>query len=441
MLIYTFRGIVNQALTPERALQIGQAAASLLREQGQETILVAGDHRHSTEMLKHALKAGFLASGLTVIECGTMPTPILSNLVKRTALPGVMVTASHNPPEWNGFQFHEPDSHIYGPDEEAEIYRRIETGLSWPTWRAIGREEQREGVLEEYCQALAREVHLRRPLKVVVDSGNGTATLAVPLLLRQLGVDFHEIHAGLDPFFSHRPSEPNPEFLGRLAEEVVAREAEAGFAYDGDADRFVVLDERGQFIPGDKVLYWLCRFCCPPGPIALNVSVSLVIEQLLAQAGYEIHKARWGQTFIGDVMRMNEAGFGGEPDGHYLFPHLSLHADAVASTAFFCAALSTMDQPLSVLTEQLPYTAILREAIDWQDDLVHYTPLLTRFLSERYGGYRQLHERLFVSLTDHCKLVIRQSPFDTTLRLSAESPDPEQSRQMLEAVKALFLGS
>jgi hypothetical protein len=90
------------------------------------------------------------------------------------------------------------------------------------------------------------------------------------------------------------------------------------------------------------------------------------------------------------------------------------------------------------MAKQLPPTAILRKALDWQDDLIRYTPALSRFLTAHYGGYRQLHERLFVSTTDHCKVVVRQSPFDTTLRLSAESPDPEQSQRMLEAVEKIF---
>jgi len=116
MLLYTFRGIVNKDLTCETATKIALVEGWRLKNnENAQRILVAGDHRISTEMLKQALTAGFLSVGLDVVDCGILPTPILSFWVRKLSLPGVMVTASHNPPEWNGFQFHEPDSHIYGP--------------------------------------------------------------------------------------------------------------------------------------------------------------------------------------------------------------------------------------------------------------------------------------------------------------------------------------
>ena len=125
MLIYTFRGIANKTLTPEIALKIGCVAGRAIKEEGNARILMSGDHRDSTLMLKCALSAGFLSAGLDITDLGTTTSPALSHLVKKHATAGVMVTASHNPADWNGMQFHETDSHIYGPEQEAWIKDRL----------------------------------------------------------------------------------------------------------------------------------------------------------------------------------------------------------------------------------------------------------------------------------------------------------------------------
>ena len=312
MLLYTFRGIVNKDLTCEVAAKIALVEGLRLKQnENAQKILIAGDHRISTEMLKKALTAGLLSVGLDVIDCGILPTPILSFFVKKLSLPGVMVTASHNPPEWNGFQFHEPDSHIYGPAKEENIKSNLKSELQFPDWQQIGRVSYKSRCVEEYIDQLSQIVSMGNPIKVVVDFGGGMGSIAVPQLLKKLNLHSIEINSTLDPLFSQRPSEPSPEVIYELQKQVVMENADVGFAYDGDADRVMVVDEKGRVLESDKLIFLLCKELLKlSGPIVITADISMAVEKKLDETGFKIIKDRWGQTFIGDSVKQNNAVLG-----------------------------------------------------------------------------------------------------------------------------------
>ena len=445
MLLYTFRGIANKNLTPEVATKIALIEGKHLREQENAVeILLAGDHRISTPMLKSALTAGFLSVGLNVIDCGMLPTPILSFIVKKLSLPGVMVTASHNPPEWNGFQFLEEDSHIYGPDKEERIKSMLDKKLQLPDWQEIGGISKREGCIDEYiaqllkmvkCAKPSRESGMKKPIKVVVDFGGGMASVAVPTLLKSLGVEMVAINAELDPLFKKRPSEPSTEVISELREQVIKEKADIGFAYDGDADRVMVVDEKGNVVESDKSIFLLCKEMLKGGRIVLTADISMAVEKALKDIGFDIIRNRWGQTFIGDTVRKNNATFGAETNDHYMFPELSLHADAIAATALFCAILSRNETKVSQMFDELPETHIHREKVNFTEDLTHRIADIETFFYQHFGGFEKLHARLYLASVDESKLLIRQSPFDKYVRIFAESFHPEKSSDMINQLK------
>jgi phosphomannomutase/phosphoglucomutase len=257
-----------------------------------------------------------------------------------------------------------------------------------------------------------------------------------------MGIAFKEIHAGLDSSYldelSRNVSEPGAGSFSELRKAVIDEKADAGFAFDCDADRFVVIDEKGNFVEGDRTILLIAEKLFSPGDAVSNVCTSLVTENLLRDRGFRIHHERWGQTFIGDCIRKNGAVLGFEPDGHFIYPQLSLHADGIASAGFFSTALSSITMTLSQYVAKLPPTFIEREKIDWDDDLVHYTDKVDSLLRGKFGGYRRLHDRLFMAIKDAQKLVIRQSPFDASLRISAEGPSREKARRMIEDAEELF---
>lgn len=440
MLLYTFRGIANRDLTPEIATKIGFIEGRRLREQEQAAkILISGDHRISTEMLKHALISGFLSAGLDVVDCGMLPTPVFSFIVRKLALPGVMITASHNPPEWNGFQFFEPDSHIYGPEREERIKSMLNVKLSLSAWRDIGSFSQKKDCVDEYISHLLGMIRIGSHLKVVLDYGGGMAATVVPLLLENLCVEFVEINSKLDPLFRGRPAEPSPEVIGELRKKVVEEKADAGFAFDGDADRVMVVDERGEVLEGDKLIFLLCQnLVDPPGPVVLTADISMAVEKILEDKGYRIIKNRWGQTFIGDTVRRKNAAFGAETNDHYMFPHLSLHADAIAATAFLCSIISQKREKLSRMFDELPNTYILREKVNYTEDLSERTADIEGFLRYHFGSFERLHPRLYLASIDESKLVLRQSPFDRYVRIFAESLHPGKAGEIIDQVKGLL---
>ena len=437
-LLYTFRGVANDSLMPELVLHVGRIVGCQLQNGGQGRMLMAGDHRTSTAMLSGALAAGLQSAGTDVVDLGMCPSPSLAFAVAREKCAGVMITASHNPPEWNGLQFLERDSHIYGPDAEEAIKQVLREPVDHCGWEEIGGYTRERGVVARHIQAISTRARVTRPIRVVVDLGNGMAATAIPQLLDELGVSHTDMHAELDPMFSRRPSEPRPEHLGRLRDAVIQSGAQAGFAYDGDCDRFVVLDERGQYVNGDRIMLLLCRGLLRPGELVLNASTSLCTIQELERDGFSVELVRWGQTFMGELVRDRKASFGGEPDGHYIWPELSLRGDAVASTAFFCQVLSEMTMPLSAMVAELPLTHMIDEKIEWEGDLADYSVALGEY-GERFDDYQVLHPRLYVMTTQDSKLAVRQSPFDRTLRLFSESYEAGHAEQTMAEVKAVLL--
>ena len=438
-LLYTFRGIANDTLTPEFALRVGQVVGAEMVANGHDRMLMAGDHRSSTPMLKAALSAGLLSSGVDVTDFGMCPSPTLAFAVKREGRPGAMITASHNPPEWNGIQLLEPDSHICGPEREQEIKEQVLQVSEAATWDRLGQTRLQAGLIDEHIEALVGRVNPGRGLKVVVDLGSGMASLAVPGLLERLGAEAICIHEDLDPLFASRPSEPRPEHLGRLCEEVVARGADVGLAYDGDCDRMVVVDETGNHVEGDRTILLLGLSSVERGRIVLNASTSMVTHEELERAGFEIKLSRWGQTFLGAMVREFGAHFGGEPDGHFIWPHLSLRADAVASTAYLYEALSRREDSLSEALDQFPSTRMVNEKIEWGRDLADYRESIVAY-GKSYEKFEEIHPRLYVMTQNGSKLAVRQSPFDSSLRIFSESHRPEVADRLAAEIKELLLG-
>jgi len=280
---------------------------------------------------------------------------------------------------------------------------------------------------------------IEKPIKVALDFGGGMAAVAVPKLLENLGIEFVEINSEIDPFFTKRPSEPSPGVIHELRELVIEEEADAGFAYDGDADRIMVVDEKGDVVEGDKTIFLLCKeMLVPPGPIVLTADASMVIEKALSDKGFEIIRDRWGQTFIGDSVRRYKAALGAETNDHFMFPELSLHADAIAATAYFCSILSKSPKSLSRMFDELPQTYICREKVDYTEDLTLRSAEIEAFFNYHYGDFDKIHERLYLSSIDTSKLLIRQSPFDRYVRIFAESLHPSRTDEMLKQVKSVL---
>ncbi len=440
MLLYCFRGIAGKDLTPEVMSKLGGIAARHFSDEGYHEISIAGDYRVSTPALKTALMGGLAAGGMTVYDLGVLPSGATAAWCRHTARPGCMITASHNPPDWNGVQFMEPDSHIWWPELENAAKAALARPFAWPEWHEAGAIERREGVLEQYIDWVAAMAHPAGSLKVVVDPGGGAGIPAAQMLLERLGMEVVMINGTPDGRFGGRPSEPRPEYLDELSRAVVEHGADMGIAFDGDADRIVTLDETGTYVTPDYTIDLLCRTQRQPGTIVLNVGVSLHTWDALEGMGFTIIPSRWGQTFIAQLIKDHGAVFSAEPDGHFGYPELSLRGDAVASAALLTSALTHEARPYSEIIAELPEVRVVNDRVEWDDDFLRHADDVQAWMEARFENVQRVHDRLLMARNGDAKVIARQSPFDSTLRLSAESYGEVHPQKYLDEVKALILG-
>lgn len=332
---YDIRGIVERDLTPAVVRDIGQAVGSLASERGETSVIVGRDARLSSPLLCDALKAGIRASGLNVLDLGMVPTPLLyyatHTLTESNA--GVMLTGSHNPPEYNGLKIVIDKIALHG-DVIRDLRRRIETGQ-------LRHGQGSERVLTigiDYIRRLSSALPLARPCKVVIDCGNAIAAHTAPPLFRALGCEVIELYCEVDGRFPHHHPDPSiPENLFDLQQAVRAHRADIGLAFDGDADRLGVVTDTGEIIWPDRVLMPLAEEVLAQNSgagVVYDIKCSWHLTRLIEQRGGQAIPWKTGHSLIKAKMRETGALLGGEMAGHFV------HADTWFGfdDAFYAAA-------------------------------------------------------------------------------------------------------
>ena len=329
-------------------------ARAIVLEHGATEVLVAGDARPSTPSLKHHLIAGLMAGGCRVCDLGTVPTPVFNFARERLGVPvGVMVTASHNPPEHNGFKIALGKLPIT-PAELQELGSRMEAGAHPPS--AVG-EYRRHDILPDYLAFTEGRLEACRDLRVVVDYGNGVGALTGPTLWGARGAKITTLFEVVDGNFPNRS--PNPAVAGNLtalSQAVRECEADLGVAFDGDADRLAVVDERGRVVPNDKVIALFARDRLHRGPevVVYDQKCSRAVAEAVRELGGEAVLERSGYTFIKTTFLQRRAIYAGELSGHHFFRELPQGDDGVIASLFFAGMLARSGRPLSALVAELP---------------------------------------------------------------------------------------
>ncbi len=316
---YDIRGIVGDNLTEETAFLIGRAIGSEAAEAGEQQIVVGADGRHSSPALKERITAGILASGVDVLDIGAVPTPVLYFATHVTeATSGVMVTGSHNPPEYNGFKVVIAGEALAG-DRIAALRDRIIDGR---LREGSGLLEDRD-LIPDYIERIASDVALAQPLKVVVDCGNGIAGHVVPNLLEAIGCEVLPLYCEVDGDFpNHHPDPADPDNLQDLMTVIKAERADIGLAFDGDGDRLGVVTERGEIIWPDRLLMLFCRDIVGRNPgtdVIFDVKCSRNLNGIIAEYGGRPIMWRTGHSHLKAKMKETGALIGGEFSGHICF--------------------------------------------------------------------------------------------------------------------------
>jgi phosphomannomutase/phosphoglucomutase len=354
---YSIRGIADQDLIDEVVMTIGHAIGTLFRQRGNQSLVVGRDGRNSSPRISRSLIAGLLQTKLQVTDVGMVPTPVHNFATDFYAADGgIMITASHNPAEYNGLKIR-TDRTLRG-DELLEIYHI--TAESRRRIRSTpGREEAKQAnPLPVYLERIKTHAHIHRPLNIVVDGGNGTNGPIVSQLVRDLGCDVIELYCEPDGDFPHRIPDPTaPDATDDLAACVRGEGADLGLAYDGDGDRLALVDEQGNTVLGDRIMMILARDVLRRGPA--RIVYEILCSQALADAvkahGGEPVMTPSGYAFVHQALRDTGAALGGELSGHLFFNEPDFRFDDPILGAIKLLNIVSRDpHPLSALVAELP---------------------------------------------------------------------------------------
>lgn len=353
--MYDIRGIYGKDLTEKTAESIGKAAGTYFKGSGVSKIIVGRDNRVSGVSLQQSLVKGILSTGCDAVDIGLVITPMTYfSWYRLDAGATIMVTASHNPAEYNGFKMTLNKKAVLG-DQYQELLKIIQDNNFE---KGEGRVTKAD-IWQEYKENILKGIKLEKSLKVVVDTGNGTTSLYAPQLFRELGCEVIELFTESDGNFpNHLPYPQKSEYYTDLAQKIKETGADCGLAFDGDGDRLGLYNEQGNFIQNDLSAVIFARDILSNNPgstIVMNISTSMaVVEDVQAQGG-KLFLWKTGYPFITEKMKELGARFGGEISGHFFFADRYFgYDDALYSGARFLEILSRSNKLASKLLDRAP---------------------------------------------------------------------------------------
>ncbi len=426
------RGRTNQApMTAELAMRVGQAAgAHFLRGDYRHRVVIGKDTRLSGYMMESALVAGFTSVGMDVIMVGPMPTPAVAMLTKAMRADiGVMISASHNPYQDNGIKLFGPDGYKLSDEDEAEIEAALERAPRLAAAEAIGRARRVEDARGRYIHAVKSTFpeHLRLDgLRVVIDCAHGAAYNVAPSALWELGADV--IAIGINPDGTNVNDQVGSTAPEALQRKVLETRADIGIALDGDADRLIIVDERGHLIDGDQIMAliatsWQRRGLLKGGGIVATVMSNLGLERYLEAAGLALHRTAVGDRYVLEAMRRDGYNIGGEQSGHLILSDYGTTGDGLAAALQVLAELVESGKPASEL-------------------LRCFEPLPQRLQNVRFksgapleaDGVKAAIAEAEERLAGTGRLLIRKSGTEPLIRVMAEGEDPALVAKVVEDV-------
>jgi phosphoglucosamine mutase len=399
------------------AFRVGMAVGGSYR-----SVVVGMDTRTSGDAMRHAVMAGLLAAGAESRNAGIAPTPTVA-LAAREFEAGVMITASHNPPEYNGIKLLNPDGSSFTAAQQAQVEAAVaEMPSESVSRRDVGRSAVYERAVERHIDCLLPRFKEEMNIRVVVDAAGGAASEITPKLLEKLGCEVVAMNCSPTGIFP-RPAEPTEANLEGLSEKVRETGAALGIAHDGDADRMMAVDEKGGFIDGDRLL---AIFAQETG--ARDVVTTLDASMSIEEMGFSVRRTRIGDTAVSEALR-GGGDFGGETSGSWIFPEISLCPDGIYAAARIAAIAA--GKKLSELAAGIPVYPLQRGSIAadgvtmtaLEDELMALEPLSV----SRLDGLRLAFEDGW--------LLVRPSGTEPKIRLTAEARSREGVRRIYEGAR------
>ncbi|WP_035847917.1 phosphomannomutase/phosphoglucomutase [Kitasatospora azatica] len=436
---YDIRGLSPQELDEPAAHRIGTAFARLT---GAREIAVARDMRDTSPGLAAAFTEGVREQGVAVVDAGLGSTDYLYFVSGRLGVPGAMFTASHNPAAYNGIKLCRAGAVPVGEGSGLELIRAALTEPAPPRGGLYGARRE-VALLDEYAAHLHGLVDLSalRPLRIVVDAGNGMAGLTVPLVLNQPQLTIVPMYFELDGTFPNHEADPlKPANVAALKERVRAEGADLGLAFDGDADRCFAVDERGEAVPASSVIALVAARLLadePGAAVVHNLITSLGAVEVIEESGGKPVRSRVGHSFVKALMAEHQAVFGGEHSGHYYFRDFWFADTGMLAALHIIAELAASDGPLSRLVAGYRRYQSSGEVNVTVADPSAAVAAVERSLGD--GGARVDHlDGLTASFPDGSWFNLRASNTEPVLRVNAEAGDAATLAALRDQVLAVL---
>lgn len=418
------RGVAFKEFTLELASKVAFAAASRYRD-----VVLGRDGRLTGEAFSAAISAALMSGGADICNIGIATTPTLA-FASRDKDCGVMVTASHNPAEYNGIKLWNPDGSSFDTRQMEEIESLMERDLPPADWRSVGTMTEDRNAIQDHMKAILSRVGESR-IKVVVDCANGPASLITPFVLEKMGCKVVTLNAHIDGRFPGRPPEPVEENLGSLKNAVLHLKADLGIAHDGDADRMVAIDDKGRYAGGDVLLKVFAKELGVKSMVA-PVDATMLLDDWF---GDRLHRTRVGDAFVSEKVKQTGAEFGGEPSGTWVFPGISLCPDGIFAAAKLVELCAK--RRLSDIIDSLPTLPMLKETLRFEqskrktilDNLERQIGSVRAAEVDKTDGYRLRFEDGWA--------LIRLSGTEPKMRVVVEARTMEKAKEIMTMMKSV----
>lgn len=351
---YDIRGIVATDFTDDVVINLGKAFGTFVKRTGGHTVALSGDVRDTTPHLKNMFAKGLISTGINVKDLGIIPTPTNYYSMYHLDIDGaVQITGSHNPPEFNGFKMSLSQKAFYG--EQIQDLKEL---INMKDFEKGEGEITNTPILNNYMEMLKSKIKLDRPLKIVMDCGNAAGCLSGPQVYKELGIELTELYCDVDPTFpNHHPDPTEDENLTDIIKVIKEGDFDFGVAFDGDADRVILIDEKGGIIRADNMMcLFLPEIIKTPGEeIVFDVKCSQALEEMIVKYGGTPIIWKTGHSLIKEKMRKNNVRFAGEMSGHIFFADDFFGFDDAIYVGLRAAqTLSRTSKKLSELTAEIP---------------------------------------------------------------------------------------
>jgi phosphomannomutase/phosphoglucomutase len=434
------RGTVNIELTAEMAVNVGCAVGTFF---SRKNLLIGYDARTSGPMFAKAVISGLTATGCYVFLAGMAPTPALQFAVKNHKMDGgVIITASHNPPEYNGIKVIWKDGIEISHEQEAQIEKiYFEEKNRFAEWNKLGKTHDLQGINDEYVEAIKKHVDIakiaEKHFSIVVDAANSVGGLTGPVLLRDLGCKITSLNANIDGTFPGRLPEPRPENLAELALTVKALGADLGVAFDGDADRSIFVDETGQIHMGDKTFGVILKQYLldnPNSQVVTPVSSSTLIKDIADAYKGEIVWTKVGSVTVSQKMKEVKAKLGGEENGGVFYgPHQAVR-DGAMTTALILNIMAKTGKKLSKLVAEQPQYFIEKGKIECPEEKKQ--KVLEKLFEQVKGMNINTLDGVKIWFPDKSAILVRPSGTEPAYRMYAEAKTQMRAVELVKEYAA-----